>query len=143
MTDPSPDREVAYSPTLPSPPPPKEYRRIKNQSWNQIPGLSDHHITPPPLKSILAPDHTARDFPRQHTAFPPPLLTGSTQSKKKKKKNLSLHSHHMWHLFPGEACPGFPWTDVALCLPDSPGSPCTTAPSRWPRMESTLAQGQG
>lgn len=25
----------------------------------------------------------------------------------------------MWHLFPEEAGSGFPWTDVALCLPDT------------------------
>ena len=43
----------------------------------------------------------------------------------------------MRHLFPGEACPGFPWTDVALCLPDTAGSLYTAAPSRWPRTEFT------
>lgn len=47
----------------------------------------------------------------------------------------------MWHLFPEEACAGFPGTDVALCLPDMAGSPCTAAPSRWPRMESTPGPG--
>lgn len=43
----------------------------------------------------------------------------------------------MWHLFPEEAGSGFPWTDVALCLPDTAGGRRTAAPSRWPRTGST------
>lgn len=28
----------------------------------------------------------------------------------------------MWRLFPEEAGSGFPWTDVALCMPDTPAA---------------------
>lgn len=62
-------QEEKYDIHYPTPYPSPKVIKKEEPGLRPGPPNPDHHITPPPLKSIPAPHHTQNTLPRQHTTF--------------------------------------------------------------------------